>query len=422
MVCHTLPGSLKWRVVGMLWFICFFNYADRQSIFSVFPLLREELHLSNIQLGLAGSAFMWTYAVIGPFVGWLVDRFPRKQLILGGLIAWSIITAATALSHSDRELIVFRALTGLGEAVYFPASMSLISDYHGRATRSRAMSLHQTSVYAGTIAGGALCGLIAELYGWRKSFVLWGAMGVLLGVVLSTFLPEPARGMSDDPGEVADSRSNTSLSATIKELITNRSMGILVLIFMGANFVAVLFLAWMPSFLFDKFRMSLSMAGLNSTAHLQIASVVGVVTGGVFADRLVRYRRGGRMIVQSIGLICGAPFLLVVGWTLSVPLLILAMIGFGYCKGLYDANIWASLYDVVPAERRGAAAGIMNSLGWVGGGVAPVALAYAANRFGMGACISATSMLYLLLGCSMIIVASMKSKSLAAGPSANELA
>ncbi len=101
----------------------------------------------------------------------------------------------------------------------------------------------------------------------------------------------------------------------------------------------------MPTFLYQKFHMSLSMAGLNATAYLQIASVIGVFTGGLLADSLIKKIYGGRLLTQSFGLLCGVPFLFLTGYTTSVPWLILAMIGFGYFKGLYDANIFAGLYD-----------------------------------------------------------------------------
>jgi len=116
-----------------------------------------------VQLGVVGASFMWMYALFGPFAGWLGDRLSRKLLILCALIFWSGVTAATAIAHSYAQLALCRALGGLGEAFYFPAAMSLISDYHGPSTRSRAMSFHQSSVYAGSIAGGAFSGFFGEL-------------------------------------------------------------------------------------------------------------------------------------------------------------------------------------------------------------------------------------------------------------------
>lgn len=402
-----LGKHYKWFVVGILWFVCFFNYADRQAIFSVFPLLKAEMNLSDVQLGIVASAFMWVYAGFGAIAGLIGDRFQRKTLIIGGLVFWSAVTIATALSTDYYHLVLFRALEGFGEAFYFPASMSLLSDYHGKDTRSKAMSFHQSSVYAGTIAGGTLSGYMGQYYGWRSSFYIFGGLGILLGVALLALLKEPVRGQSEgdeleDGTHVALDLKQGNIIGSIKDVFSKPMVWILVAVFVGANFVASIFLTWMPSFLYNKFQMSLSMAGLNATFYLQIASVLGVISGGFLADKLVRRYRGGRMMAQSIGLIFGVPFIFLTGWTLSVPVLILALVGFGYFKGLYDANIWASLHDVVRPERRATAVGFMNSIGWLGGAIAPIAIAYASNQYGMSASISATSVLYLIFGLLMI--------------------
>jgi MFS family permease len=421
--------TYKWWVVVMLWFVCFFNYADRQAIFSVFELLKSEMHLSDVQLGIVGASFMWVYAAVGPIAGLVGDRINRKTLVIGGLVFWSLITIATAFSTKYPHLVLFRALEGFGEAFYFPASMSMLSDYHSAGTRSRAMSIHQSSVYAGTIAGGSVAGVLGQHYGWRSSFYLFGSLGMLLGVVLLLLLREPARARSTQPasrepglsgiqgeGEAAINLGRPSVLGaaedsfigrvvrllkevfkTVRELFANPMVRILTAVFVGANFVAMIFLTWMPSFLYRKFNLTLGMAGVSATAYLQIASVLGVLSGGVLADRLAKTNRGGRMLTQAIGLTFGVPFIFLAGWTLSVPVVIVALTGFGYFKGLYDANIWASLHDVVPPERRASAVGFMNSVGWIGGGVAPVAIAAASERFGMGACISANSVIYLLV-------------------------
>jgi predicted MFS family arabinose efflux permease len=193
----------------MLWAISFFNYADRQAIYSVFPLLQKSMSLSNVELGLLGSAFAWVYGLGGMFAGMVVDRIRRKTAIIGGLYAWSVICAATAAVTGFRGLFIMRAAEGLGEMFYYPASMSLVSDYHGPRTRSRAIGIHQTSVYIGTIAGGFFAGLIGQVYGWRWSFVLFGGLGILLGLVLSRRLIEPVRGQlePESTGELKTLRS-----------------------------------------------------------------------------------------------------------------------------------------------------------------------------------------------------------------------
>jgi MFS family permease len=389
----------------MLWFVFFFNYADRQAIFSVFPLIKDQLLLTDVQLGVLGACFMWMYALFGPVAGWISDRVSRKGLILGSLIFWSAVTAATTIANSYGELVLCRALGGLGEAFYFPAAMSIISDYHSPRTRSRAMSLHQSAVYAGSVAGGTISGMIGEHSGWRASFLGFGVGGIVLGCVLFLFLREPARGMSEPPEEVSSKPpEQATLMEGLRQVLGNRVALLLIFAFMGANFVAVVFLTWLPTFLYRKFHMSLSMAGLNGTAYLQIASLLGVLCGGFLADRFSRRIAGGRILTQSLGLLLGTPFLFLTGWTISVPILIVGMIGFGYFKGLYDANIVASLYDVVPMERRGAAAGIANSLGWLGGGTAPVIIAIASARFGLSACMSATAAIYFVLGVVLLFV------------------
>jgi len=285
--------------------------------------------------------------------------------------------------------------------------------------------------------------VMADHLGWRSSFYLFGWFGVALGLVLLFFLKEPQRGQA----EAVANLDRIDLIAEIRSLLKRRltrlvipvyigaslltlfivkgaaerilimvalaaagvliqvrtpMARVLILVFVGANFVAMIFLSWMPTYLKRQFGMSLSMAGASATFYLQIASMLGAIAGGVLADRLARKHRNGRMMAQAVGLLAGAPFIFLTGWTLSIPVLVLAMIGFGYFKGMYDSNIWASLYDVVRPERRATAVGVMNAIGWLGGGVGTYAIGVAAPVFGMSGCLSANSVVYLLVGLLMI--------------------
>jgi MFS family permease len=399
-----VSSSYKWWVVGMLWLISFFNYADRQAIFSVFPLLEREMNLSPVQLGLLGSAFAWVYGLGAPFAGMIVDRVKRKTAILGGLHAWSVICMATVFSSDFRHLFFWRAAEGLGETFYYPASMSLISDYHGRNTRSRAMGLHQTSVYVGTIGGGFFAGLIGQHYGWRLSFIVFGGLGVILGFVLNRFLIEPSRGAAD----VADVKSahgpvlssaGLPLPAFLRLVVRTPTLLCLMGAFMCANFVAVVLLSWMPKFLYDKFGMGLAMAGLTATIFVQLASMAGAPIGGWLADYWRRRTPRGRLAVQMVGVLGGAPFVALCGLTPSVGTLIVALTVWGFFKGLYDANIFASVFDVVRPEARGTAAGFMNAVGWLaGGGSAPLVIGIIAQRESLGLAIALASTVYVAAG------------------------
>jgi MFS family permease len=363
-------------------------------------LLEREMGLSPVQLGLLASSFAWVYGLCAPFAGNIVDRVKRKTAILGGLHAWSVICMATALSRNFTHLLAFRAAEGLGETFYFPASMSLVSDYHTKETRSRALGLHQTSVYIGTIAGGFFAGLIGQHYGWRWSFIVFGGLGILLGFMLRRFLIEPERGASED---IPAAMHRMALGEFLRVIWTTPTALILMGAFLCSNFVAVVLLSWMPKFLYDRFHLSLAMAGLTATIFVQLASMVGSSLGGWMADVLRRRTPGGRMIVQAVGVFGGAPFVVLCGATQSVTWLIVALIAWGLFKGLYDANIFASMFDVIRPEARGTAAGFMNMVGWLGGGgTAPIVIGYISERAGLGAAISMAAVVYVAAGILLV--------------------
>jgi MFS family permease len=401
---RALAPSYRWWVVFMLWFVCFFNYADRQAIFSVFPLLERELGLTKFQLGIVGSAFMWVYAALAPVAGFTGDRVNRKALILGGFSFWSVVTVLTGRATRFVELAVYRALEGFGEAFYFPASMSLISDYHSGRTRSRAMSLHQSSVYIGTIGGGALGGYFGQYYGWRTGFYVFGFSGLILSLVLIAFLREPARGQAEAAASPRAEQRGPGVREALREVVRSPTALVLMAVFFGANFVAATFLTWTPSFLREKFSMNLAMAGLTATIYIQLASALGAPFGGFLADTLARRTPGGRMLVQMIGLALGAPFIWITARTHSVTHLVVAMTCFGFFKGMYDANIFASVYDVVHPRARATAAGIMNAVGWTGGAAAPAVIGWLLSR-AAGADAAETMSRALALGGAIYLVA-----------------
>lgn len=424
------PGY-KWAVVGMLWFICFFNYADRQAIAAVLKTLQQTYNFSESELGYIGSAFMWVYALTAPFAGQVGDRFPRKTIILAGLYVWSAITGFTALCTRAWQFIAVRAAEGLGETFYFPASMSLVSDYHSPRTRSRAMSLHQTSVYAGTIGGAGIAGWTAQVYSWQAPFVVLGVLGIVLGLALSAFIREPRRNEAQiieeaeaatraqeeallPPREpvVPEHASPIPLAEFLGEMTRTPTALALVLAFFGANSVAMVFMIWMPKFLADKFDLKLASASLTGTAFIQIASMVGAVVGGMLADSWSRRFEGGRIATQALGIILGAPFVFLCGWTRDLTLLMFAMTLFGLFKGIYDANIWASLYDVVPASRRGTAVGMMNMVGWIGGALGVMAIGWAVDGgLTMSQAISSAAAIYLAVAIMLLLASFIFAKA-----------
>jgi len=368
----TGQGYYKWVVVGMLWFVCFFNYADRQVLAAVFPKLKSEFGFNPVELGLIGSAFMWIYALGAPLAGFIADRLPRKHLILGGCLFWSSVTVMTGWCGRLWQFVTVRAMEGLGETFYFPATMSLVSDYHSGRTRSRALSLHQSSVYLGTIIGSWAGAWFAEIYGWRVGFYFFGAAGAVVALVLYRFLREPVRGATEPSHE--SRHEPVSVDEALSIIFRHPTVALLMGAFLGANFVATIFLTWTPTFLVEKFGFRLTSAGLSGSVFIHLASAISVPIGGALADQLAQRFLGGRILVQAIGLLAGASFVALVGLTSSVVVLLVSMTLFGLSKGLYDSNIFASLFDVIEPRARATAAGIMNTVGWGGGALGPLAV------------------------------------------------
>jgi len=417
-VRRALPGWYKWALVAMLWWICFFNYADRLAISSVLELIGAEFQFDKGQLGVITAMFMWVYALASPFAGSVGDRFRRKSVILWGLYVWSFITSATAWCRNLVQFVAVRGLEGLGEAFYFPASMSLVSDYHGPRTRSRAMGIHQTSVYAGSILGPALAAWLAGpwgpdgIYEWRIPFYAFGILGILLGLMLARFIYEAQRGQAeyDQATQTAPSHQPPqSLGRQLSEMLSFiggvfrvPTALILLAVFAGANYVATVFMAWGPMFLKETFHTSLAVGALAATAPLYIANMIGAVVGGILADTLAKRLHSGRMIVQATGLLVGGPFIYLAGTAENLTVCMVGLFGFGFCKGIYDSNIWASLFDVVRPEKRASATGVGNMIGWIGGGLGPIVVGNLAEQIGLGHAIALSSRIYLTVGLLML--------------------
>ena len=399
------PGpNYKWWVVGMLWFICFFNYADRMAINAVSTVLKKEFHFDNEQFGLIASAFMYVYALSSPFAGQIGDRFPRKLLILGGLFVWSAVTGATAFCRSLYQFVFVRATEGLGETFYFPATMSLVADYHTKKTRSLAMGLHQTSVYAGTIGGTTLAGLLAESYGWKSPFMVFGVCGIVLGLLLAVFLREPSRNEAERlelaPGEkeippptaipIPEIPGRTDLHAD-RALADPGffwcELGRPCLHDLDAELPEREFRNE-----FGKGRICVDLLSANGQRCRHHV-------GGRLADRARRRLPGGRILTQALGATMGIPFIYFAGRTTQSQELIVYLTLIGLAKGIYDANIWASMYDVVHPTRRATMLGLANMIGWFGAGCGTYGFGLATARWGisMGQALSSTAIIYAIV-------------------------
>lgn len=411
-----------WCVVGMLWCICVLNYADRQVLSSVFPVIEREFALSKFQLGMIGSIFMWVYAGTSFFAGYLSDRFKRKPLILIGCFFWSLIAIATGKCTSFLQFFTMRAFEGLGESIYFPASNSLISDIHLKKNRSKAFGVHQSGVYLGTIIGSWIGAFLAQHYNWSYGFYLFGGLGILLSFVFFFFLKEPIyRGVDKERSLLEDSSDHLKtmvmvprigMIEALRTLLKKPAVIFILLASICAYIVSGIFLVWLPGFLYEKFQMNLTSAGFFSVIFIQIASALTIPIFGCIADKLAARKRHGRLLLQIICLLAGSFTIIIVGQAATLGLLFSSMVLFGICKAGYDNGIFSALFDYIEPNVRGSAAGLLNAFGCVGGAFGPFIVGTIATYGGekdsamarMSMTISLSSIAYLLAALFLFLV------------------
>jgi MFS family permease len=167
-------------IVAVLFLVSAIAYADRIALSALFPLLRQDLGLSDLQLGLIGSAFLWAYGIGCALGGFLSDRASRSRIVLVSLTLWSVATLAVAWVQGFEQLVWARIAFGAAQCLYIPAALALIADHHGPATRGKAISSNLAGMSIGLIGGATLAGLIAQSLGWREVFTVFGLGGLVL--------------------------------------------------------------------------------------------------------------------------------------------------------------------------------------------------------------------------------------------------
>ena len=379
-----------WALVALLWAASFLNAADRSIVIAVMPQIRAEFGLSATQLALIVSVFFWIYAIAAFFSGQLGDRLRRSRVIIVGLAFWSIATGFVSLSAGFGMLIALRGAVALGEATYYPTATALISDWHRPHTRSRALSLHQTGVFAGVGLGSLLAGLIADRMGWRAPFVLFGVVGVLYCFVLLKLLRDaPAL---HAPPSTAQEPGSSPLRIVLKRA---PALALCAVFFLGTGaYTGVL--VWAPTYVHDAIGLNLADSALYGSATISVAGFFSAPLGGLMADSLAARTPLGRFYTLAIGLTLAAVFLLPLMWAESPLAVGAVLLASSVRKGLFDGCIYASMHDVVPANARATAVGLMTMLGFFGAGLTPIFVAQAGERFGMAAGLTSLAILYII--------------------------
>lgn len=337
-----------------LWIALCLNYVDRQMVYSIFPALKADLHFTDAQLGLTGSVFAWVYSLCMPIAGRLADVVRRDRMIVASIALWSLATLGFGFSHSVFQFLFLRAVMGVTEALYYPAAVGLLAEAHSSATRSKALGIHQSAQLAGIVAGGWYGGWMADHVSWRAGFGLAAMAGLVYSVILARLLPashpraQPAAG---------------NPIRTAIELFHSPCYLALTAAFFAFCGMLWIFYAWLPSFLAERYHLSMTASGFQATIFVQVACGAGVVTGGALADYFAKRIPAARFYVAAAGILLCAPFGYLTFAAESLPAARSYSSIYGFFSGLMVANVFAAAYDVITPRNFGLAAGVLNMIG-----------------------------------------------------------
>ena len=397
----SVPRTYKWELLALLWVAYFLNQGDRQIFSAVLPLIKTDMGFSDVQLGLIATIFTVCYGIFVPIAGFVGDVVKRRSVVFGSLLIFSCGTLLTGWAGGFVMLVLFRSITtGIGEAFYYPSANSLIGQYHHR-TRATAMAIHQTSVYTGIVCGGVLAAWIGSNWGWRSSFYFFGSVGVLWSfIVLFRLRNDKADAVVLESSGAGES---VPLYDALRHTLSKPTLYFLSLAFMGHVFVNVGFLTWMPTFLHERFQLSVTRASFDATFYHHLCAYVGVLTAASLTDWLAPKRKTVRMEFECLGLLLATPFIFLMGRADQLWLVYVALCGFGIFRGVYDSNLFVALFDVIEPKYRSTATGLMLSFAFTVGAVSPVALGEVKQRFGLETGITALSCVYFLSSLSVLI-------------------
>jgi MFS transporter, Spinster family, sphingosine-1-phosphate transporter len=279
------------------------NYIDRSVLFAVQPLVQNEFHLTNAQVGYLTSAFLGFYMVAAPFTGPLADRYSRKLIIVLGAVFWSGLTLLTAVTHTYWELLVRHTLVGVGEATFVTIAPTFVADLFPEAKRGRIFGVFYLAIPVGTALGYEIGGWLAPLHGWRFPFYVAALPGFLLALMVA-FLPEPPRGQFDSLAETAS-------RGTLLGLARNPAFWTVTLGMAAGTFSLGGIQVWMPTFLSRARGYSLEAANLMFGKIVVVDGILASLAGGWLGDRLLPRMRGSYYFVSALSMALGVPVMIV---------------------------------------------------------------------------------------------------------------
>ncbi|MCU0456997.1 MAG: MFS transporter [Bacteroidales bacterium] len=353
-----------WLVVALLWGVALLNYMDRQMLSTMKSAMMIDIsELEKAEnFGRLMAVFLWIYGLMSPVAGLIADRVNRKWLIVGSLGVWSFVTLTMGYAQTFGQLYALRAVMGLSEALYIPAGLALIADYHRGNTRSLAVGIHMTGLYAGQALGG-FGATVAGAWSWQTAFHSFGIIGVIYAFVLAFFLHEKRNDVVIKEITKPSLSGFRSVTGSLGLLLGTISFWVILFYFAVPSFPGWAVKNWLPTLFSDTLGIDMSEAGPLSTFTIALSSFAGVITGGLIADRWIMKNLRGRIYTGAIGLSLTVPALFLTGFGSTLPEIMAGGIFFGIGFGMFDANNMPILCQFVTPRHRAAGYGLMNMTG-----------------------------------------------------------
>ena len=348
-----------------MWVVALLNYMDRQML----STMKEAMQIDIVELqsaanfGYLMAVFLWIYGLMSPVSGIIADRLNRKWLIVGSLFVWSSVTYLMGVADTYDQVLWLRAVMGVSEALYIPAALSLIADYHTGKSRSLAIGIHMTGLYMGQAVGG-FGATVAATFSWHTTFHWFGIIGIAYALVLILFLHDKkTEPVSGPVPEKAENRESESVFTSLKSLLTNVAFWVILLYFAAPSLPGWATKNWLPTLFAENLDMPMAQAGPISTITIAVSSFIGVVIGGTLSDKWVQRNLRGRVYTGAIGLGLTIPSLLLLGFGHNIVAVVGAGLLFGIGYGIFDTNNMPILCQFVSARQRATAYGVMNMVG-----------------------------------------------------------
>ncbi|MDP4206906.1 MAG: MFS transporter [Bacteroidota bacterium] len=353
-----------WLVVGMLWVVALLNYIDRQMLSTLKSTMQVDISKLNSaeNFGRLMAIFLWIYALLSPFAGTIADRLNRKWLIVASLFVWSFVTLMMGYTTDFNQLYALRALMGISEAFYIPAGLALIADYHQGKTRSLAIGVHTTGIYLGQAIGGF--GItIAHNYSWQAAFHSIGLIGIIYSLLLIFFLKEKKGYHVEPTGEKSILSELSGAFKGMGMLFSMLSFWVILFYFSAPSLPGWATKNWLPTLCVESLKIPMTQAGPLATITISLASLVGVLIGGILSDRWVQKNLRGRIFTGTLGLVLTVPALFSLGYGNCFTTIFGGAICFGLGFGMFDVNSMPILCQFVSPRYRATGYGIMNLTG-----------------------------------------------------------